>query len=117
GLPLYERLQVDGQPGATLIGALEVARSEARWAELKRRAGWGKSYGVECHLLTPDECQERVPVLDGRQVVGGLFSPGAGVGAPVVIAEAMARAASEQGAAVFQGRTAVTGIEREGRRV
>src|SRR5205085_194143 len=117
GLPLYERLQVDGRPGATLIGALEVARSPERWAELKRRAGWGQSYGVECRLLAPDECQALVPVLDGRQVVGGLFSPGAGVGAPVVISEAMARAAMAQGAAEFQGHTAVTGIERDGRRV
>ena len=117
GLPLYQRLEVDGRPAATLIGGLEVARSGVRWAELKRRAGWGKSYGVECHLVGPEECQALVPVLDGRQVMGGLFSPGAGIGEPVVIAEAMARAASAQGAAVFQGHTRVTGIERNGRRV
>ncbi len=117
GLPLYAKLNVDGRPGANLVGAVEVARSEARWAELKRRAGWGKSYGVECHLLTPADCKLLVPVLDERQIVGGLLSPNAGIGAPVVIAQAMAQAAIDQGAATFQGHTTVTGIERAGRRV
>ena len=116
-LPLYAGLEARGRKGATLIGGLEVARSEARWNELKRRDGWGKSYGVECYLLTPAECQRLVPLLDERQIVGGLFSPGAGIGEPVVIAEALAQAASALGAATFHGHTAVTGIERDGRRV
>jgi heterotetrameric sarcosine oxidase gamma subunit len=117
GVPLYACLQVDGRPGATLVGALEVARSEGRWAELKRRAGWGKSYGVDCRLLAPQACKDLVPILDERQIVGGLFSPGAGVSSPVVVSQAMAQAAIDQGAAVFQGHTTVTGIERAGRRV
>jgi glycine cleavage system aminomethyltransferase T/glycine/D-amino acid oxidase-like deaminating enzyme len=117
GVPLYARLAVDGRPGATLVGGLEVARSEARWAELKRRAGWGKSYGVEAHLLEPHEVRQLVPVLDEHQILGGLFSPGAGIGAPVVIAQAMAQAAIDMGAATFQPHTTVTGIERDGRRV
>lgn len=117
GLPLYASLEVNGRKGAILIGGLEVARSEARWNELKRRAGWGKSYGVECHWLTPPECKQLVPLLDERQIVGGLFSPGAGIGAPVVVSEAMANAAMSQGAAAFHGYTTVTGIERNGRRI
>ena len=117
GLPLYAGLEANGRKGATLIGGLEVARSETRWNELKRRSGWGKSYGVECHLLTPAECKQLVPVLDKRQIVGGLFSPGAGIGAPVVASEAMARAAMAKEAAAFHGHTVVTGIERDARRV
>ena len=117
GVPLYAGLQVAGRPGATLVGALEVARSEPRWAELKRRAGWGKSYGVECRLLLPQACKQLVPVLDERQIVGGLLSPRAGVAAPVVVAQAMAQAAIDQGAAAFEAHTTVTGIERAGRRV
>src|SRR5438552_2152897 len=89
GLPLYAGLQVGERHGATLVGGLEVARSEVRWAELKRRAGWGKSYGIDCQLLAPPEVKQLVPVMDERQIVGGLFSPGAGIGAPVVIAQAM----------------------------
>ena len=117
GVPLYARLAVDGQSGANLVGALEIARSPARWAELKRRAGLGHSYGVECQLLSPQESKDLVPVLDERQIVGGLHTRRAGIGAPVTIAQALAQAASEQGAAVFQGRTTVTGIERAGRQI
>jgi glycine cleavage system aminomethyltransferase T/glycine/D-amino acid oxidase-like deaminating enzyme len=110
-LPLYAGLEANGRYGAALIGGLEVARSEARWNELKRRAGWGRSEGVECHLLTPAECHQLVPVIDKHQIVGGLFSPGAGIGEPVTISEALARAAMDQGAAAFHGQTTVIGIE------
>ncbi len=117
GLPLYAQLEVDGRKGADLLGGLEVARSEARWNELKRRAGWSQSYGVESHLLTPAECRALVPVLEDKAILGGLFSPGAGIGAPVVAAEALARAAMAQGAASFHGQTAVTAIDVDAGRV
>jgi heterotetrameric sarcosine oxidase gamma subunit len=117
GLPLYASLEVDGRKGANLLGSVELARSPERWAELKRRLGWGRAFGVECHLLTPAECQQLIPVMDEKTVIGGLFTHGAGIGAPVVAAEAMARAAMASGAAAFHGHTAVTGIERDGRRV
>src|SRR5258708_14615000 len=78
GVPLYARLSVDGRPGANLVGALEVARSEVRWAELKRRAGWGRSYGVECQLLSPQEGRDRVPGLGDRQSVRGRLTLRAG---------------------------------------
>ncbi len=117
GLPLYAQLAVDGRRGAKLVGGLEVARSGARWDELKRRSGWGQSYGVDCHLLSPRECRALVPMLDDAKIEGGLFSPGAGIGAPVVAAEAMARAAMAAGAAAFHGHTTVTGFEITGRRV
>lgn len=114
GVPLYGQLEVNGRRGANLLGAMEVARSEARWNELKRRNGWGKSYGVETHLLTPADCKRLVPVIDEKQIVGGLITPGAGISAPVVVSEALANAAMAQGAAVFHGHAAVTGIETDG---
>lgn len=117
GLPLYARLEVDGRKGANLLGSVEVARSEARWQELKRRLGWGRAFEIDCHLMTPAEVKEKVPVLDERAIIGGLFTAGAGIGAPVVAAEAMARAASQNGAVAFHGHTRVTAIERAGRQI
>ena len=117
GLPLYASLEVNGRRGANLLGSVELARSEVRWNELKRRLGWGRASGVECHLLSPSECRRLLPVMDETQVVGGLFTGGTGIGAPVVAAEAMANAAMGMGAATFHGRTSVTGIERRGHRV
>lgn len=117
GLPLYASVSVEGRPGAHLVGGLEIARSEVRWNELKRRSGWGQAWGVENHLLTPAECQKLVPVVETGQILGGLFSPAAGIGAPVVIAEALAQHAIAAGAATFHAHTPVTGFERDGRRL
>ena len=107
-VPLYAGLTVDGVAGAEQVG--EVAKSPERWAELKRRAGWGKSFGVECHLLTPAECREKAPLLDTASLLGGLFTPGAGIGRPVTACQAMAREAERLGAVSFQGETSVTGF-------
>lgn len=111
GLPLYAQLEANGQTGANLLGAVEVARSEARWNELKRRLGWGRGLGIECDLLSPAECKNLVPVMDETQVLGGLISYGAGIGRPVVASEAMANFAKQAEAANFYGHTEVTSIE------
>ncbi|HWK47566.1 MAG TPA: FAD-dependent oxidoreductase [Stellaceae bacterium] len=111
GLPLYQSLSIDGRPGAYLNGGLEVAQTPERFAELKRRAGLGKSYGVECSMLSPAECAELVGIIDPSKLLGGLFSPKSGVGVPTVISEALARKAIEAGAAEFHGNTSVTGFE------
>jgi len=116
-LPLYAGLSVDGRPGAWLVGGLELARSEERWAELKRRQGFGRSFGVECGLMTPAECKAVADVIDERRILGGLFSPQAGIGAPTVIAEALARAAMAEGALACHGETRVTGLTIEGGRI
>lgn len=117
GLPLYASLEVNGRKGANLIGSVEVARSEARWNELKRRYGWGRGFNIECRLMTPAEVKHSVPVIDETTLLGGLFTAGAGIGAPVVACEAMAQATTALGAATFHGQTNVTGIEIHQRRV
>src|SRR5207253_2391176 len=44
---LYAELDVDGEPCWYGVGGIEVATSEARMAELRRRRGWARSYGFE----------------------------------------------------------------------
>ncbi|GJD49786.1 Dimethylglycine oxidase [Methylobacterium crusticola] len=116
-VPLYASLAVEGLAGAAQVGGLEVAKSPERWAELKRRAGWGKSFGVECHLLTPAECGAKAPLLDPSSLLGGLFTPGAGIGRPVTACQAMTREAESLGAVRFQGGTTVVGLTLEGGRI
>ncbi len=117
GLPLYESLEVNGRKGANLLGSVEVARSDARWNELKRRHGWGQGFNIDCHLMTPADVKQSVPVIDETTIIGGLFTAGAGIGAPVVACEAMANVVTALGAGTFHGHTSVTGIEREGRKI
>src|SRR5438477_2984879 len=48
----------------TECGGIEVARSEERMEELRRRMASAKSWGVEAYLLTPAEIKEKVPFID-----------------------------------------------------
>ena len=43
---LWSRLELDGAPCAKAVGSLEVAWTPERLADLKRKAGYGLSWGV-----------------------------------------------------------------------
>jgi len=108
---LYAELDVDGQPCWYGVGGIEVATTEARMAELRRRRGWARSYGIEdTELLTPDETAERIPLLDPSTILGSYLVGSDGIAKGVRIATALARRAGEKGVA-FEGEVAVTGFE------
>jgi glycine/D-amino acid oxidase-like deaminating enzyme len=53
---------------------LKVAYTEARLAELQRKLGWAKSWGVEdACLLTPEEVKAKVPLMDETKVLGAYY--------------------------------------------
>src|SRR3989475_4787940 len=61
-------------------GGVEVARTEERLAELRRRMGSAKSWGVEGgRLVTPAEIKELVPFVDESILLGGFYSPSVAV--------------------------------------
>ncbi|MCG8543913.1 MAG: FAD-binding oxidoreductase, partial [Alphaproteobacteria bacterium] len=94
-LDLYAELSTDDGPAAKLLGGIETAQTPERWAELKRRAGWAKSWGGETELLTPAECREAYPLIEPSKLLGGLFVHRNGVGWPVRAAQAMAARAGD----------------------
>src|SRR6202162_5001454 len=57
-------------------GGIEVARTEERLEELRRRMASAKSWGVEgCRLVTPVEIRGLVPFAHASILLGGLFPP------------------------------------------
>ena len=44
---LWRQLELEGEPCAKTLGSLEVAWTQERFADLKRKAGYGMSWGVE----------------------------------------------------------------------
>jgi len=57
-------------------GGIEVARTEERLEELRRRMASAKSWGVEgCRLVTPAEIKELVPFVEESILLGGFYSP------------------------------------------
>ena len=113
---LYATLEHDGEPAWYGVGGIEVATSDARMRELKRRLGFARSYGLEgAELLTPEDAAEKVPLLDPSTILGAYHVPSDGIAKAVRIAAALAAKAEEQGVA-FQGGATVTGFEiRDGR--
>lgn len=109
---LYEKLEAEtGQAtGFRRSGSLPVARTEARMTELKRLASLGRYFDVPVDILSPAEVVDRHPLIDFRQVVGGLFIPGDGQTNPIDTTMALAKGARMRGARIFE-RAKVIGFE------
>ena len=60
-------------------GGFEVARTEERMEELRRRMSSARAWGIEGELVSPEFVQEKVPFLDKDQIIGAFWQPGVGV--------------------------------------
>ena len=105
---LWSRLELGGVPCVNSVGSLEVAWTPERLADLKRKVGYGRSWGVEAHLLGGAEARGLFPMLSER-VLGAMYVPSDIQTNATRPAEAMARAAERNGAA-FHGNVKVTGF-------
>ncbi|MEM6444971.1 MAG: FAD-dependent oxidoreductase [Cyanobacteria bacterium P01_D01_bin.123] len=109
---LYSQLSTAEGPTYYPVGGIEVAYTEARVQDLKRKLGWAKSWGIEgACLLTPAEVTAKVPLVDETKVLGGYFVPTDGIAKALRAAEALANDAIATDAAEFYGHTTVTDIE------
>ncbi|MET8468151.1 FAD-dependent oxidoreductase [Streptomyces sp. NPDC006422] len=106
-------LDLDGDWCYRQVGGLEIATTSERLAELERRHGWLTSWGVESHLLSPEESAKLHPLLDPGAILGGYHIPSDGLAKALRIGEAQARRAIARGA-TFLGHHTVTDIETSG---
>ena len=114
GAELYEQLEAETglDPGFKRCGSINVARTPERMEVFKRQLVRARSFGLEGHLLTPEECGEKYAGLDGvdllrtDDLVGGVWLPMDGSGSPTDLTAAMFRGATQRGARVYE-RTAV----------
>ncbi|GAA1296563.1 sarcosine dehydrogenase [Planotetraspora silvatica] len=98
------------------VGGLEVATTPERLVELRRRHGWATAWGLEAHLLTPEECVERHSLLSADRVLGGLFVPTDGLAKAVRAVDVQLERARERGVRVLD-RHEVLDIRNEDGRV
>src|SRR5207244_13445585 len=95
-------------------GGIEVARTEERMEELRRRMASAKSWGVEgSRLVTPAEIKELVPFVDESILLGGFYSPSVAVVDSLRFGTVMRERAQAKGREVL-AHTALAGIELEG---
>jgi glycine cleavage system aminomethyltransferase T/glycine/D-amino acid oxidase-like deaminating enzyme len=99
-------------------GGLEVARTEERMEEFRRRMVSAKSWGVEpVSLVTPALVKELVPFIDESVILGAFYTPGVGVVDSLRAGTLMRERARQSGALTVWANTEVLGIDVERGRV
>ena len=102
----------------TECGGIEVARTEERMEELRRRMASAKAWGIEpASLVTPAEIKQLVPFIDESLLLGGFYCPTVGVVDSLRAGTLMREAAQAQGALSVFPNTEVLGIDVEHGRV
>jgi glycine cleavage system aminomethyltransferase T/glycine/D-amino acid oxidase-like deaminating enzyme len=100
----------------TTAGGIEIARTEARMTELKRRHGAALAFGVESELISPAEVGRLVPWMNTDLILGGFHIPCVGVADPLYAGMLMRKEAADLNALSAFGMTEVTAIDvRDGR--
>ncbi|HEV7431874.1 MAG TPA: FAD-dependent oxidoreductase [Steroidobacteraceae bacterium] len=97
------------------VGSLRLAASAARWSEIRRSMGQARSFGVECHSLSPAEAKHRFPYISTEGIEGAAFIPGDGYIDPYSLTIAYAKGARLHGAKIEEG-VCVEEIALKGRR-
>lgn len=78
-LTLDSQRQYEDMGVQVTCGGIEVARTEERLEELRRRMTSAKAWGIDSWLVSPREVQELVPFLDPQVILGGWYTPSVSV--------------------------------------
>jgi 4-methylaminobutanoate oxidase (formaldehyde-forming) len=115
---LYRRLADESEfdPGWIECGGIRLASSEERMEELRRQAGWAKTFGLPLELISAEEAKERFPLMSTDEVLGAAWLPTDGYLDPAQLTYALADGARRGGCTILTS-TRVTGIEVEDGRV
>jgi pyruvate dehydrogenase phosphatase regulatory subunit len=65
--------------GWNQCGSLNVARSHDRMTQYRKMKSQSQAWGIDCKLLSPEECHEICPLIESSDLKGGLLIPEDGV--------------------------------------
>ena len=94
----------------TESGGFEVARTQERMEELRRRMSSAKAWGIPAEIVTPEQVVEKVPFLDPSVIVGAAWFPTVGVVDSLRAGTIMRERALEMGALTVVPNVEVTGM-------
>jgi glycine cleavage system aminomethyltransferase T/glycine/D-amino acid oxidase-like deaminating enzyme len=95
----------------TQSGGIEVARTPARMAELRRRCSAAKAWGIQAQVISPAEVRKLVPYLDESVILGGAHFPTVGVVDSLRAGTLMREEAQRSGALQVLAGAEVLGID------
>ncbi len=90
-------------PGYRESGSISIATHAERLSELKRKADFASLFSIEAHYLTTEEIQQRWPLINPENVLGGIFMPRDGSANPVDLTMALAKGARQHQVQIFEG--------------
>jgi glycine cleavage system aminomethyltransferase T/glycine/D-amino acid oxidase-like deaminating enzyme len=108
------------------VGSLRLASSEERMQELRRQAGWAKTFGLPLELISAKEASQLFPPMSTDGVRGAAYLPSDGYIDPSQLTFALAEAARRGGAEIYPhtrvvavdvARGAVRGVETDKGRI
>ncbi len=102
--------------GWKMTGCLRLATNQDRWTEFRRLATTAGSFGMEMHLLSPQEVKAMFPLLRVDDLVGASWLPTDGQASPSDITQSLARGARMHGAKLVEN-IRVTGFGIDGDRI
>jgi glycine cleavage system aminomethyltransferase T/glycine/D-amino acid oxidase-like deaminating enzyme len=108
----YEELGV-----LTISGGIEVARTQERLEELRRRMSSAGSWGVPSELIDNDRLLELVPYINPDVVLGSFYTPEVSVVDSLRAGTLMREFAQGKDALTVSASTEVTGVDVENGRV
>ena len=96
---LYDQLEKETghATGWRQNGGLRLACNEERWTEVRRQATTAHSFGLEMHLLSPDEAKKLWPLMETSDLVGAAFLPTDGQVSPSDLSVSMVKGAKQAG--------------------
>jgi 4-methylaminobutanoate oxidase (formaldehyde-forming) len=112
---LYRTLgdEVGLETGWREVGSLRLASSEERMEELRRQAGWAKTFGLPLELVSAEEAARLFAPMSTEGVLGAAHLPTDGYIDPSQLTFALAEGARRYGAEIATGtRVTAIGVER-----
>src|SRR5262249_56321793 len=101
---LYAKLEqeTDQATGWKMNGGPRLACNAERLTEIKRQATTARSFGLEMHLLSPEEARKLWPIMDVSDLVGAAFLPTDGQTNPSDTTQALAKGARQAGVRIVE---------------
>jgi len=115
---LYKRLHEETglETGWKMTGCLRLATMPDRWTEFRRLATTARSFGMEMHLISPEEVKRMWPLMETSDLIGASWLPTDGQASPSDITQSLAKGARMHGAKLFE-KVRVTGFVMDGNRI
>ncbi len=102
-ISVYKEVEeISGQDvGMHLTGGISIAATTERWEVLRYEKERHKVLGIDSHLIGPEEIKKLCPIIDTKDVIGGLYDANEGHLDPYGSTHALAKSARKAGAEVY----------------